>query len=312
MRDVSNGWLLRYRHANGAGFFFIVRYLHIARGLYYGSYRYPRTLTWTIGVIILILTRATGFLGYCLPYGQRSHWGATVITNLLSAIPWIGNDRTTRLWGAFSVSNPTINRFFSLHYLLPFILAALVVRHFIALHEHGSGNPLGISANSDRIPMAPYFLFKDLVTVFARLLVFSAFVFYAPNALGHSDNYIPANPLSTPASIVPEFYLLPFYAILRSIESKVIGVLARFVSRLILLARPVLDTGVARTAYRPLRRFAFWIFVADFLILGYLGSCHVEDPYVGLSQIATTLYFAWFAIIVPAIGIMENTLFDLR
>ena len=220
MRDVSAGWAVRYTHANVASFFFIFVYAHIARGLYYGSYKSPRVLVWTIGVIIFILMMATAFLGYVLPYGQMSLWGATVITNLLSAIPFFGQDLVELIWGGFSVSNATLNRFFSLHYLLPFLLAALVVAHLIALHTHGSNNPNGIGSTTDRLPMHPYFTFKDLVTIFLFFLVLSIIVFYYPNLLGHSDNYIPANPMQTPASIVPEWYLLPFYAILRSIPNK--------------------------------------------------------------------------------------------
>ena len=312
MRDVNYGWLIRYLHANVASFFFIFVYLHIGRGLYYGSYKSPRVLLWSIGVIMLVLMMAIVFLGYVLPYGQMSLWGATVITNLLSAIPWIGQDFVQFVWGGFSVNNATLNRFYSLHFLLPFVLAALVVTHLIALHEHGSSNPLGISGNTDRIPFHPYFTFKDLVTVFAFLLALSAIVFYAPNLLGHSDNYIPANPMQTPPSIVPEWYLLPFYAILRSIPNKLLGVLAMFMALLILLAMPVLDTSRIRGAqFRPLMRFAFWVFAANFAMLMYLGACHVEDPFILVAQISTALYFGWFLVIVPAIGIIENTLLDL-
>jgi ubiquinol-cytochrome c reductase cytochrome b subunit len=223
MRDVNYGWMIRYFHANGAAFFFIFIYIHMAKGLYYGSYKAPRVMLWSIGVIIFLLLIITGFLGYVLPYGQMSFWGATVITNLMSAIPWIGNDFVEFLWGGFSVGNPTLNRFFSLHYLLPFILAALVIMHLIALHEHGSNNPLGITSNVDRIRFHPYYTFKDLVGLFVFFFLFAYFVFFNPNFFGESDNYIPANPLVTPISIVPEFYLLPFYAILRSIPHKLLG-----------------------------------------------------------------------------------------
>ena len=222
MRDVSSGWALRYLHANTASFFFIFVYAHIARGLYYSSYKSPRTLVWVIGVIILVMMILTGFLGYVLPFGQMSLWGATVITNLLSAIPVFGHDLVELIWGNFSVSNATLNRFFSLHYLLPFVLAALVVAHLIALHWHGSNNPNGISSTTDRYAMHPYFTFKDLVTIFAFLGILSVIVFYYPNVMGHSDNYIPANPMATPASIVPEWYLLPYYAILRSVPNKLL------------------------------------------------------------------------------------------
>ena len=312
MRDVNSGWAVRYTHANVASFFFIFVYSHIGRNLYYGSYKTPRVLVWSIGVIILILMMAIAFLGYVLPYGQMSLWGATVITNLLSAIPYFGQDLVELIWGGFSVSNATLNRFFSLHFVLPFLLAALIVAHLIALHTHGSGNPNGINANVDRLPMHPYFTFKDLVTIFAFFLVLSIMVFFYPNALGHSDNYIPANPMSTPASIVPEWYLLPFYAILRSIPNKLLGVIAMFGSLVILLILPITDLGRVRgSQFRPLMRFAFWTFVVDFLILMWIGSQHPEEPFVFIGQVATAYYFAWFLVVVPFIGIFENTIMDL-
>ncbi|AXA52429.1 apocytochrome b (mitochondrion) [Malassezia restricta] len=312
MRDVNYGWAIRYVHANTASFFFLFMYFHVGRGLYYGSYKSPRILPWSIGVIILILTMATAFLGYVLPYGQMSLWGATVITNLLSAIPWIGNDFVEFVWGGFSVNNATLNRFFSLHFLLPFILAALSAMHLLTIHEHGSSNPLGISGNTDRLPFHPYFVFKDLVTIVLFLLILSVFVFFYPNALGHSDNYIPANPMQTPPSIVPEWYLLPFYAILRSIPSKIIGVIAMFGSLLILLAMPILDTSRIRgNQFRPLSRFAFWVFVVDFLILLWIGAQHPEYPYSDIGSYATVFYFAYFFIVVPVVGIIENTLMDV-
>ena len=312
MRDVNYGWLIRYLHANTASFFFIFVYFHIGRNLYYGSYKSPRVLPYSIGVVILVLMMAIAFLGYVLPYGQMSLWGATVITNLLSAIPWIGQDFVEFVWGGFSVSNATLNRFFSLHYLLPFVLAALAAMHLLTLHEHGSSNPLGISGNTDRIPFHPYLVFKDLVTVFLFLLLLGAFVFYMPNALGHSDNYIPANPMQTPPSIVPEWYLLPFYAILRSIPNKLLGVIAMFMSLLILLAMPVLDTSRIRgSQFRPFMRFAFWLFVANFFVLMFIGSQHAESPYVEIGAAATAFYFLWFIVVVPVVGIVENTLMDI-
>nr|YP_001492840.1 cytochrome b [Tilletia indica]ABI95828.1 cytochrome b [Tilletia indica]APT42132.1 cytochrome b [Tilletia indica] len=312
MRDVNYGWLLRYLHANTASFFFIFVYLHIGRGLYYGSYKSPRILPWSIGVIILVLMMAIAFLGYVLPYGQMSLWGATVITNLLSAIPWIGQDFVEFVWGGFSVNNATLNRFFSLHYLLPFVLAALARMHMLTIHEHGSSNPLGVSGNTDRIPFHPYFIFKDLVTIFVFFLAISIFVFYMPNVLGHSDNYIPANPMQTPPSIVPEWYLLPFYAILRSIPNKLAGVLAMFGSLLILLAMPILDTSRIRgNQFRPLSRIVFWTFVVNFFLLMWLGSQHVESPYTEIGMVCTAFYFAWFVVIVPRTGIIENTLMDI-
>nr|YP_009493096.1 apocytochrome b [Ganoderma tsugae]AWJ63891.1 apocytochrome b [Ganoderma tsugae] len=312
MRDVNNGWAIRYTHANVASFFFIFVYAHIAKGLYYGSYKSPRVLLWSIGVIILIVMIGTAFLGYVLPYGQMSLWGATVITNLLSAIPVFGQDLVELIWGGFSVSNATLNRFFSLHYLLPFLLAALVVAHLIALHTHGSNNPNGISGSGDRYAFHPYFVFKDLVTIFLFFLVLSIMVFYYPNFLGHSDNYIPANPMQTPASIVPEWYLLPFYAILRSIPNKLLGVLAMFGALLIFLILPYSDLSRIRgSSFRPLMKFIFWLFVTDFIILMWIGSQHPETPYVEIGQVATAFYFLWFIFLVPVAGILENTLFDL-
>ena len=312
MRDVNAGYILRYTHANVASFFFIFVYAHIARGLYYSSYKTPRALTWTIGVIIFIVMMATAFLGYVLPYGQMSLWGATVITNLFSAIPFFGQDIVELIWGGFSVSNATLNRFFSLHFLLPFLLAALVVAHLIALHVHGSNNPNGISNNSDRIPMHPYFTFKDLVTIFAFLLILSIMVFFYPNVLGHSDNYIPANPMSTPSSIVPEWYLLPFYAILRSIPNKLLGVVAMFGSLLILLVLPITDLSRIRgSQFRPLMKFAHWAFTANFFILMWIGACHPETPYLEIGQTATAFYFIWFLVLVPFIGVLENTALDV-
>ncbi|QHB12459.1 Cob (mitochondrion) [Saccharomyces cerevisiae] len=309
MRDVHNGYILRYLHANGASFFFMVMFMHMAKGLYYGSYRSPRVTLWNVGVIIFILTIATAFLGYCCVYGQMSHWGATVITNLFSAIPFVGNDIVSWLWGGFSVSNPTIQRFFALHYLVPFIIAAMVIMHLMALHIHGSSNPLGITGNLDRIPMHSYFIFKDLVTVFLFMLILALFVFYSPNTL-HPDNYIPGNPLVTPASIVPEWYLLPFYAILRSIPDKLLGVITMFAAILVLLVLPFTDRSVVRgNTFKVLSKFFFFIFVFNFVLLGQIGACHVEVPYVLMGQIATFIYFAYFLIIVPVISTIENVLF---
>ena len=313
MRDVNNGWLVRYLHANTASAFFFLVYLHIGRGLYYGSYKSPRTLTWIIGTVILIIMMATAFLGYVLPYGQMSLWGATVITNLMSAIPWIGQDIVEFIWGGFSVNNATLNRFFALHFLLPFVLAALVLMHLIAYHDVvGSGNPLGISANYDRLPFAPYFLFKDLVTIFLFFIVLSIFVFFMPNALGDSENYVVANPMQTPPAIVPEWYLLPFYAILRSIPNKLLGVIAMFAAILALMAMPLTDLSKLRgVQFRPLSKIAFFIFVANFLVLMQIGAKHVETPFIEIGQISTVLYFAHFFIIVPVVSIIENSLVEL-
>ena len=313
MRDVNNGWLVRYLHSNTASAFFFLVYLHIGRGMYYGSYRAPRTLVWAIGTVILILMMGTAFLGYVLPYGQMSLWGATVITNLISAIPWIGQDIVEFIWGGFSVNNATLNRFFALHYLLPFILVALVLMHLIALHDTaGSSNPLGVSGNYDRVTFAPYFLFKDLITIFIFIFVLSSFVFFMPNVLGDSDNYIMANPMQTPAAIVPEWYLLPFYAILRSIPNKLLGVIAMFSAILAIMLLPVTDLGRSKgLQFRPLSKFVFWVFVVNFLILMKLGACHVETPFIELGQLSTALYFGYFLLIVPAISLIENTLMDL-
>jgi len=312
MRDVNNGWIIRYTHANVASFFFICVFAHVARGIYYGSYKAPRVLLWNIGVIILILMILIGFLGYVLPYGQMSLWGATVITNLLSAIPVFGQDLVELIWGGFSVSNATLNRFFSLHFLLPFLLAAFAMGHMIALHTHGSNNPNGISSNGDRFTMHPYFTFKDLVTIFFFFLVLSIVVFYFPNSLGHSDNYIQANPMSTPASIVPEWYLLSFYAILRSIPNKLIGVLAMLGSLLILFILPIVDLSRVRgNQFRPAMKVAFWFFVVNFCLLTWIAQQHPETPYLEIGQISTAFYFIWFLFLVPAIGLAENTLMDV-
>ena len=313
MRDVNNGWLIRYLHANTASAFFFLVYLHIGRGMYYGSYKAPRTLTWIIGSIILVVMMATGFLGYVLPYGQMSLWGATVITNLMSAIPWIGQDIVEFLWGGFSVNNATLNRFFALHFVLPFVLAALVLMHLIAYHETvGSGNPLGISANYDRLPFAPYYIFKDLITFFLFFFVLSVFVFFMPNVLGDSENYIMANPMQTPPAIVPEWYLLPFYAILRSIPNKLLGVIAMFSSIFIILVMPITDLSKYRgLQFRPLSKVAFYAFIANLLILMQIGAKHVESPFIEFGQISTVLYFSHFLIIMPLISLIENTLVEL-
>ena len=313
MRDVNNGWLIRYLHSNTASAFFFLVYLHIGRGLYYGSYKTPRTLVWTIGTIIFILMIATAFLGYVLPYGQMSLWGATVITNLMSAIPWVGQDIVEFIWGGFSVNNATLNRFFALHFILPFVLTALVLMHLIALHDiAGSNNPLGISGNYDRLPFAPYFIFKDIITVFIFILVLSLFVFFMPNILGDSENYVMANPMQTPPAIVPEWYLLPFYAILRSIPNKLLGVIAMFSAILILLIIPITDLSIYKgIQFKPLSKIAFFIFISNFLILMQLGAKHVESPFIELGQISTVIYFSYFLIIVPLISLFENSLIDL-
>jgi ubiquinol-cytochrome c reductase cytochrome b subunit len=279
MRDVNYGWLLRYLHSNGASMFFLAVYIHIFRGLYYGSYKAPREILWILGVIILLLMMATAFMGYVLPWGQMSFWGATVITNLFSAIPLVGEAITTWLWGGFAVGDPTLNRFFSLHYLLPFMIAGVVILHVWALHVTGQTNPTGIEIKSkqDVVPFSPHATMKDAFALVIFLMLFSWFVFYLPNFLGHPDNYIPANPLVTPAHIVPEWYLLPFYAILRAIPSKLGGVIAMFGAIAVLFVVPWLDTSKVRSAnYRPLYRQFFWILVVVCIGLGWLGAKPAE------------------------------------
>ncbi len=298
MRDVNNGWLIRLIHANGASIFFILVYIHIARGLYYGSYRAPRTLQWVVGVIIFLVMMATGFLGYVQPFGQMSYWGATVITNLFSAIPWIGQDLVYFLWGGFSVDNATLNRFFSLHYLQPFVLAAQVVLHLYAQQLAGSNNPEGITSSSDKIRFHPYYTIKDLVGIFWLILGYSLLVFFYPYQQGHPDNSIPANPMVTPHSIVPEWYYQPFYAILRAIPDKMGGVIAMFSSILILLPLPFQTTLNLRTnRYRPILHVLFWIFVANMLILFWVGAKPVDEPYITIGQISTVIYFSYFIIL---------------
>lgn len=309
MRDVNNGWLLRYIHANGASFFFIVVYSHIFRGLYYGSYMYPRARLWASGVIIFFLMMATAFMGYVLPWGQMSFWGATVITNLFSAVPFVGGSIVEWLWGGFSVSNATLNRFFSLHYLLPFLITGLVIVHLALLHKDGSNNPLGIHSNIDVMTFYPYFYVKDLLAFLGLIFVFGFFVIYYPNLLGHPDNYIPANPMSTPAHIVPEWYFLPFYAILRSIPDKLGGVVAMVSAILILLVLPFSNTSKIRsTEFRPIYAIGYWFLVADFLLLGWIGQKPVESPYIEVGMLATIFYFMYLMFVIPALGIFEDAL----
>jgi ubiquinol-cytochrome c reductase cytochrome b subunit len=312
MRDVNNGWLVRYLHSNTASAFFFLVYLHIGRGIYYGSYKSPRTLVWIIGTIIFIVMVGTGFLGYVLPYGQMSLWGATVITNLISAIPWIGQDIVEFIWGGFSVNNATLNRFFALHFLLPFILAVLVLMHLITLHDTaGSSNPVGVSGNYDRISFAPYYLFKDLITIFVFFFVLSMFVFLMPNLLGDSENYIMANPMQTPAAIVPEWYLLPFYAILRSIPNKLLGVIAMFSAILIIILLSFVDKNKFKgLQFKPISKLLFSSFVAIFLILLIFGGKHPEDPYILLGANFTGLYFAFFFVVL-LVSIIENSFTDI-
>ena len=309
MRDVNFGWLLRYAHANGASMFFIAVYIHILRGLYYGSYKAPREVLWILGVIIYLLMMATGFMGYVLPWGQMSFWGATVITSLFGAIPLVGDSLTTLLWGGYSVDNPTLNRFFSLHYLLPFMIAGVVVLHIWALHIPGSNNPAGIEKKSakDTLPFHPYFTVKDGFALVCFLIFFSWFLFYVPNYFGDADNYIKANPLQTPQHIVPEWYYLPFYAILRSIPSKLIGVLAMFGSIVIFAFLPWLDTSRVKSAnYRPAYRIFFWLFVVCVILLGFIGSRPPEGGYIIAGRLLTAYYFIHLLVILPLLGMFET------
>ncbi len=309
MRDVNYGWLLRYVHANGASMFFIAVYIHIFRGIYYGSYKAPREVLWLLGIIIYLLMMATGFMGYVLPWGQMSGWGATVITSLFSAIPLVGNAVTQWLWGGFAVDNATLNRFFSLHYLLPFMIAGVVVLHIWALHVPGSNNPSGIEAKSakDTLPFHPYFTVKDGFSLVCFLVFYAWFVFFIPNYLNHADNYIEFNPLVTPAHIVPEWYYLPFYAILRSIPDKLGGVVAMFMAIVLLAFLPWLDLSKVRsTNYRPVYKVFFWLFVADAVLLGFVGSQPPEGGYVLAGQLLTAYYFIHLLVIVPLLGLFET------
>ena len=309
MRDVNFGWLIRYIHMNGASMFFIAVFIHIFRGLYCGSYKDPREILWMLGVVILLLMMATAFMGYVLPWGQMSFWGATVITNLFSAFPIIGDHIVTWLWGGFSVDNPTLNRFYALHYLLPFVLLGVVFLHVAAVHVHGSNNPVGIDIKGpqDSLPFHPYFTIKDTFGLGVFMLIFAGFVFFAPNYMGHPDNYIPANPLVTPAHIVPEWYFLPFYAILRAVPDKLGGVLAMFGAIAVLFVVPWLDTSKVRSAnYRPLYRQFFWVLVVACLLLGYAGSQPAEGIWLTIARVASIYYFAHFLIILPLLGKLER------
>jgi len=318
MRDVNFGWLIRYAHSNGASMFFIVVYIHMFRGLYYGSYKAPRELLWMLGVVILLLMMATAFMGYVLPWGQMSFWGAMVITNLFSAVPLFGESIVTWLWGGFTVDNPTLTRFFALHYLLPFAIFAVVFLHILALHQFGSNNPVGIDiSKKDKIPFHPYYTIKDAFGLCVFFMVYGGFVFFAPNVLGHADNYIPANPLVTPAHIVPEWYFLPFYAILRAITfdifwiipAKLGGVIAMFAAIAVLFFLPWLDTSRVRSArFRPVYKWFFWVFVANCFVLGYVGANPPDGwlPTIGL--LGTIYYFAHFLVIMPLLGKLERPL----
>ena len=311
MRDVNYGWLIRYIHSVGASMFFLIVYIHISRGLYYGSYKSPREVLWWLGIIIFLLMIAAAFLGYTLPWGQMSFWGATVITNLFSAIPLVGDSIVTWLWGGFSVDNPTLNRFYSLHFLIPFVIVAVVFLHIVALHKFGSNNPTGIdlTLKQEKIPFHPYYTIKDFFGFGVFFIIFSIFIFFLPNSLGHPVNYVPADPLVTPEHIVPEWYFLPFYAILRAIPFKLLGVLAMLGSILILFVLPWLDTCKVRSCrFRPIYKQFYWIFIFNFIVLGWVGSKVPEGHYLIISRICTTYYFVHFLIILPILGKFEKTL----
>ena len=311
MRDVNYGWLLRYLHSNGSSMFFLAVYIHIFRSLFYGSHKSPREIIWILGVLIYILMMATAFMGYVLPWGQMSFWAATVITNLFTAIPLIGESITTWFWGGYAVDNPTLNRFYSLHYLVPFLILGLVILHIWALHIPGNNNPTGIEIkkpSKDTIPFHPHITIKDLFALLVFLIIFLGFVFFSPDILGHPDNYIPANPMVTPYHIVPEWYLLPFYAILRSVPDKLGGVVLLFASLFILLALPWLDRGKVRSAvFRPIYKQFFWLFVIDILVLGYMGAMPAEGTYLLIARIGTAYYFLHFLIILPFVSLVEKT-----
>jgi ubiquinol-cytochrome c reductase cytochrome b/c1 subunit len=311
MRDVNYGWLMRYAHENGASMFFAIVYIHIFRGLYYGSYKTPREFLWMLGVIILLLMMATAFMGYVLPWGQMSYWAATVITNLFSALPLIGHPIVTFLWGGYNVGDPTLHRFYALHYLLPFVILFFVLLHLVALHRFGSNNPLGIDLKGpqDSIPFHPYFTIKDLFGLSVFLLIYAFFVFYAPNFLGDPQNAIPANPMQTPPEIVPEWYFLPFYAILRSVPDKLAGVLLLASSILLLFVLPWLDTSPVRSArFRPVYKWVFWLLVLAVLALGWVGAHPPEGIVITIGRIATFYYFFHFLVLFPLIGKLERPL----
>ena len=309
MRDVPNGWLIRYIHANGASMFFIVVYAHTLRGLYYGSYMEPRQVLWCSGVILLLLMMGTAFTGYVLPWGQMSLWGATVITSMVTAIPFAGQALVQWLWGGYTVANPTLNRIYSIHFVLPFVIAGMSLIHLALLHKVGSSSPIASDTGVDDVPFYPYMVSKDLFAFTVYLLVFGIFVFYFPNVLNHPDNCIPADPMKTPAHVVPEWYFLPYYAILRSIPTKGAGILAMFGSLMVLFLIPFINTSEIRnTTYRPLFKIFFWLFVSDFVILAWLGQKPMRKTFIFAGQIATAYYFFFFLVVIPVVGKIEYAL----
>jgi ubiquinol-cytochrome c reductase cytochrome b subunit len=314
MRDVNYGWLIRYIHSNGASFFFFVIYLHILKGLYYGSYQYPRHIVWFSGIIIYILMMGTAFLGYVLPWGQMSYWAATVITNMVTVIPYFGKDIVYWVWGGYAINNATLARFFSLHYILPFVIAVLAVYHILQLHKMGSGNELGIKVNVyNKISFFPYFIIKDLFGISLLLILYSFFLFFLPEKLGHSDNYIMANPLVTPSHIVPEWYFLPFYGILRSILDKTYGIIIMFASMLILFFLPVLDKSLIRTkTFKVAHRILFWVFVFNFAFLGYLGGQAPVSPYIELGVIGSHIHLLYFVLFLPTMSLFDSLIKFIR
>nr|AER36132.1 cytochrome b [Thunnus orientalis] len=304
-RDVNFGWLIRNLHANGASFFFICIYFHIGRGLYYGSYLYKET--WNIGVVLLLLVMMTAFVGYVLPWGQMSFWGATVITNLLSAVPYVGTTLVEWIWGGFSVDNATLTRFFAFHFLFPFVIAAMTILHLLFLHETGSNNPIGLNSNADKISFHPYFSYKDLLGFVILLVALASLALFSPNLLGDPDNFTPANPMVTPPHIKPEWYFLFVYAILRSIPNKLGGVLALLASILVLMVVPFLHTSKQRTlTFRPVSQFLFWTLIADVAILTWIGGMPAEQPFIIIGQVASVLYFSLFLVFFPLAGWAEN------
>nr|YP_010809134.1 cytochrome b [Gymnothorax rueppelliae]UEX93156.1 cytochrome b [Gymnothorax rueppelliae] len=308
-RDVNYGWLIRNLHANGASFFFICLYMHIARGLYYGSYLYKET--WNIGVVLFLLVMMTAFVGYVLPWGQMSFWGATVITNLLSAVPYVGNTLVQWIWGGFSVDNATLTRFFAFHFLLPFVVLAATMLHLLFLHETGSNNPAGLNSDADKIPFHPYFSYKDLLGFIIMLTALTSLALFYPNVLGDPDNFTPANPMVTPPHIKPEWYFLFAYAILRSIPNKLGGVLALLFSILVLMLVPLLHTSKQRAlTFRPASQILFWLLVADMLILTWIGGMPVEHPFIIIGQTASVIYFTLFLVLNPLVAWMENKILD--